>query len=321
MSGPPLSLRIMASAILLVSLLLSSGQSFQLSMMVASKPTTPAFTSKSSVQDDDNGDSQRIRQRINFATLKTGGQNIMDPASMAVSQLTELAIKLRLTEYRDVTCEVYSKPTDVLLRGRVGPVNVKGRLWKSRRGLSCQAIEATLETCELDINRALSRQELILSRPAQGRAMIALTSEDLGHFVTHPRMQPPIYKTSSSSLPIQFLKLGTTIDPKSESVSFRAIHGESEFKVTLQRGPSQHVPAIAHVSSVSNKGDDDIADKISANMSTVLTAFFNEMTFELDGTFLSFSDMMVVEKGGSPTVMLAVAIRVVRLPAPGNRKK
>jgi hypothetical protein len=179
----------------LLVLLVSSSQSFQLSM-VAAKST---FSSKS-VQDSQ-------RQRRNFAAVKTGGN--MDPASMAVSELTELAIKLRLANYRDVNCEVYSKPTDVLLRGRVGPVNVKGSGWKSRRGLSCRAIEATLETCELDINRALSRQELILSRPAQGRAMIALTSEDFEHFITHPRMQPPHLEiskttTSSSSSPIQF---------------------------------------------------------------------------------------------------------------------
>jgi hypothetical protein len=110
------------------------------------------------------------------------------------------------------------------------------------------------------------------------------------------------------------------VDPKSQSVSFRAIHAESEFKVTLQRGASQNVPAIAHVTPVNGHGEEeDIADRICSRMSSVLTSFFNEMTFELDGTFLSFTDMMVVEKR-SPTVMLAVAIRVVRLPGPGRKE-
>ena len=46
---------------------------------------------------------------------------------------------------------------------------------------------------------------------------------------------------------------------------------------------------------------------------------FNEMVFELDGTFLSFKDMMVTPPamGSSPSVMLALNIRVVTFPSPG----
>ena len=41
------------------------------------------------------------------------------------------------------------------------------------------------------------------------------------------------------------------------------------------------------------------------------------MVFELDGTYLSFRDMMVTDKGEAPSVMLALNIKVRKLPSPG----
>ena len=49
----------------------------------------------------------------------------------------------------------------------------------------------------------------------------------------------------------------------------------------------------------------------------VTSKFFNEMVFELDGTFLSFGDMMMTNKGKEPSVMLALSILVRKFPSPG----
>eukprot|EP00545_Synedropsis_sp_CCMP1620_P014775 CAMPEP_0119026048 /NCGR_PEP_ID=MMETSP1176-20130426/34761_1 /TAXON_ID=265551 /ORGANISM="Synedropsis recta cf, Strain CCMP1620" /LENGTH=126 /DNA_ID=CAMNT_0006981693 /DNA_START=19 /DNA_END=395 /DNA_ORIENTATION=+ len=68
-----------------------------------------------------------------------------------ISNLAEMALRLRLTDQTGVKCNVSLTSSDLLLRGRVGPVTVKGRGWASRLGLTCRAIEATVDTCELDV--------------------------------------------------------------------------------------------------------------------------------------------------------------------------
>ena len=42
-----------------------------------------------------------------------------------------------------------------------------------------------------------------------------------------------------------------------------------------------------------------------------------EPVVELDGTFLSFGDMMMTNKGKEPSVMLALSILVRKFPSPG----
>jgi hypothetical protein len=55
----------------------------------------------------------------------------------------------------------------------------------------------------------------------------------------------------------------------------------------------------------------------ATQLTTAISDFFNEMIFELDGTFLTFRDMMVTGKGGDPSVMLALQITVKKFPSPG----
>jgi hypothetical protein len=58
-----------------------------------------------------------------------------------------VALKMRLKDQTDVSCNVNSRSSDLLLGGRVGPVTVKGKGWQSGLGLTCRAIEATVDTC------------------------------------------------------------------------------------------------------------------------------------------------------------------------------
>lgn len=84
-----------------------------------------------------------------------------------ISQLAVAALKLRLRGQDHVSCDVIASSSDVLLRGQVGPVTVKGRGWQSRLGLTCRAIEATVDRCDLDVGRILSHRKLLLTTPGE----------------------------------------------------------------------------------------------------------------------------------------------------------
>lgn len=85
--------------------------------------------------------------------------------SSLISNLAVVALKLRLHDQTHVGCDVTATSSDVLLKGQVGPVTVKGRGWQSRLGLTCRAIEATVDKCNLDVGRILSNKKLVLNTP------------------------------------------------------------------------------------------------------------------------------------------------------------
>ena len=84
-----------------------------------------------------------------------------------ISQLAVVALKLRLKDQNHVSCDVTANSSNLLLRGQVGPVTVKGRGWQSRLGLTCRAIEATVDNCSLDLSRILSSRKLVLTTPGK----------------------------------------------------------------------------------------------------------------------------------------------------------
>ena len=121
--------------------------------------------------------------------------------SSLVSQLAVAALKLRLADQSAVKCDVTADASDLLMRGRVGPVSVRGRGWRSQLGLSCRAIDATVNRCDLDMGVMMSRRKLVLTTP--GEHMIHVGIESLIfrawyfsikiHFLTFP----PPYRTES----------------------------------------------------------------------------------------------------------------------------
>ena len=226
-------------------------------------------------------------------------------SSQLISQLAVLALKLRLKAHTDVSCHVTSRSTDLLLRGRVGPVTVKGKGWQSGLGLTCRAIEATVDRCELDVPKLLADQKLRLLQPALGKAMVALNAQDFGHFLTHPFMKAP-------QGDLIFLRKGTSIDAKSGVVTFHVTKASQPFRCTLQRSENEQRRAFIQVEG-NGENDQAMASEISANLSD----FFNDLVFELDGTYLSFRDMMVTGKGEAPSVMLALSIKVHKFPSAG----
>lgn len=150
--------------------------------------------------------------------------------------------------------------------------------------------------------------------------MVALNDVDFGNFITHPLMQPPgIPDPQYSEQKLIFLKDGATVDPTTNCVNFFGTFLDANWKFTLTRGTNGQ-QAMVSVSPppeqqalLEGYDGDDVAERLSA----ATTKFFNDMVFELDGTFLTFNDMMVTSKGKEPSVMLALEILVRKFPSPG----
>lgn len=251
-----------------------------------------------------------------------GGSGV---TSTLISKLAVVALKLRLAAHTGVKCDVTATSSDLLLKQQVGPVTVKGRGWQSPLGLTCRAIEATVQQCDLDMSAVITRQKLILTTPAKGDAMIAMNGQDFSSFITHPLMKPPQVKddaAAQASPKISFVKDGVKIDTNTGSVIFYLMYDGHKYRCDLRRGPDQSARAIIDVSPSEEFSPADIRDETSRMLTDSISRFFNELVFELDGTFLSFRDMMVTEKGsggdaGGASVMLALDITVRKFPSPG----
>ena len=142
--------------------------------------------------------------------------------------------------------------------------------------------------------------------------MIALNKEDFGNFITHPLMKPP--QVVAGEAPT-FLKENTAINAKEGTVVFFSEFRGHKWRCTLQRFPS--ASGTAKVAATLANPDTDAPRQIEEELTGSLTKFFNDMVYELDGTFLSYRDMMVTDKGSSPSIMLALNILVRKFPSPG----
>jgi hypothetical protein len=233
------------------------------------------------------------------------------------------AIKRRLKEERTVNCDVNFSSSNLLWNGRVGPVTVSGKDWCSYRGLSCRAIEATVEQCELDAKMIISNRKLLLTTPAMGKALVALTAKDFGNFITHPLMKASSsFIDSGAESSIEFHKDGTTIDPTTSEVIFTCTFLGVRWRCSLQRSSITKKATIStcpinEYDATSADNELMVKESSKQTLQEYLERFFNEMVFELDGTYLTYRDMMVTDKGGIPSVMIALNIKVRKLPSPG----
>lgn len=206
-------------------------------------------------------------------------------------------------------------------------MTVKGRGWKSPLGLTCRAIEATVNECSLDMGRVISNQKLVLTTPAEGRAMVALSAADFGNFITHPLMKPPSPPITNGSNDIQnsrlvFQKENVSVDPSTGLVTFYGTYADSQWKFALQRAAGSGERAKIHATLAESGGEHEhergaVVDAMEMSLALTTSKFFNEMVFDLDGTFLSFEDMMLTDKGKDSSVMISLRIKVKKFPSPG----
>jgi len=239
-------------------------------------------------------------------------KNSASPSGL-IAQLAEYALTRRLQAQTSVKCDVNASPTDLLLKGKCGPVKVQGRGWQSRLGLTCRVIEATVDSCELDTAKLLSDQKLRLKNPAKGRSMMALNAEDFSNFINHPLMLPPLVDGAPENA-IQFLNNDVNIDPLTNTVTFYLEFQNVKYKCVLRRGEENNNRAVVDVSYDEDRIESS-EDIVSTKLSSAMSKFFNDMIFDLDGVSLSFRDMMITGKGGEPSLMLSLNILVRKLPS------
>ena len=289
-----------------VCILLCHGiYAFQLSMVASRAPLSGKTMGQNAAS---------IAQRVQPAPKSNS------VTSALISQLAVAALKLRLKTQTHVSCDVSATSSNILLRGQVGPVTVRGRGWGSNLGLTCRVIEATVEQCELDMGRVLSNQKLVLSVPAEGRAMVALNKIDFGNFITHPLMKPPGLANADrdATEKLEFIKEDVSINPKDGTVTFFGKYLDSTWRFTLQRGSDEGKKAVINVAPhyISNGNEID-STAVASELTKVTSNFFNQMVFELDGTYLTFGDMMLTDKGKEDIIMLSLGITVKKFPSPG----
>ena len=152
--------------------------------------------------------------------------------------------------------------------------------------------------------------------------MVALNAVDFGNFITHPLMKPPglpeVAGMDDTSANLQFLKDGVTVDPSAGAVTFFGSYLDEKWLFELRRGNNGQQASInVHPTSLEESAPGYDRTSIAAGLAKTTSKFFNEMVFELDGTFLSFRDMMVTGKGTEPSVMLSLSILVRKFPSPG----
>ncbi len=157
---------------------------------------------------------------------------------------------------------------------------------------------------------------------AEGNAMVALNAIDFGSFITHPLMKPPglpdVLESADKSAELKFLKENVTIDPLAGAVSFFGSYLDENWRFELRRGTNgQQASITVHPADSNTEIEGTNRDSIADGLSGVVSRFFNEMVFELDGTLLSFRDMMVTGKGQEPSVMISLSILVKKFPSPG----
>lgn len=209
-------------------------------------------------------------------------------SSALISQLAVVAIKSRLKSREStVSCDVAFSSSELLLRGRVGPVTVKGSSWKSGLGLTCRRIEANVDQCELNTKRLLQDQKLSLIEPAKGKAMVALNSEDFGNFIVHPLLKPPVINDNNNAVVFVNDKSDPTIvDAEANAVIFFIDYDDKRWKCSLQRSSDEKQRAVVEVKPVLSEASSDASAMTSPCqiLSDSLNSFFNELVFELDGT-------------------------------------
>lgn len=235
--------------------------------------------------------------------------------SSLISNLAIEALKRRLSKEANIECNVNAEPTE-LIKGRIGPVNVKGRRWRSPLGLSCRMIEAEVGNCMINLASAIQNQKLRLTVPARGTAMVSFDATDFGNFLIHPLIIAPSHRHEGKGHKVRFLQGNTIIDAKSSSVTFFIEYLEKSWKCVLTN-PSQSTNAQIQV-FLSN-GRDNISEEeklLEFGLSNTITNFFNNMIIDLSGTYVSFNGMSVNENERvSPTVLIGLNILVKKFPS------
>ena len=270
--------------------------------------------------------------------------------STLISSLAVVALKLRLESQTSVKCTVQSSSKELLLKQSIGPVSVRGKDWSSPLRLTCRVIQADVATCMLDMNSVLKKRKLILLEPAKGTAMIAFNNADFGNFLKHPLLKAQVPSLSSNSSTRtddndndndneeerRFVFQQDRVEIQNEAndgngqVIFYGKCMGQKWECILKQGVEGGNGRTADI-EISHQSDDESDKKLSegeiasieSELTIIVTNFFNQLVFELDGTFLTYKDLKfhATKKSGGgavePNILFALDITVRKFPSPG----
>lgn len=146
--------------------------------------------------------------------------------------------------------------------------------------------------------------------------MIALDATDFGNFLSHPLVHPPkISAPGSSDNNLHFLRDQVSIDAETGTVNFFAMFDGAKYACALRRGHEDENRAVVQVTATGDEVKDMNVESVTTALSEKISEYLNTIVFELDGTYLTFRDMMVTSKGSAPSVMLSMGIQVNKFPS------
>ena len=202
-----------------------------------------------------------------------------DATGALIARVAELALRARLRSASLVEVDVRSNAFEIL-SGRVQGVGVRGTAWRTPLDLSCSALNFDVGATEVDLPAVVSKQRILLKRPATGEAVVSFSGADWASFLAHPLVSDAVTR---AKLPVSFGRDGAKLS--ADAVEFVARWRDSgvEDVIRLSQAPSQPVVGVA-------AGGDD-AD--AAARAAALAEFFGSIKLDLDGCELKFRSMAV----------------------------
>ena len=202
-----------------------------------------------------------------------------DATGALIARVAELALRARLRSASLVEVDVRSNAFEIL-SGRVQGVGVRGTAWRTPLDLSCSALNFDVGATEVDLPAVVSKQRILLKRPATGAAVVSFSGADWASFLAHPLVSDAVTR---AKLPVGFGRDGAKVSADAVEFVARWRDSGAEDVVRLSQAPSQPVVGVA-------AGGDD-AD--AAARAAVLAEFFGSIRLDLDGCELKFRSMAV----------------------------
>ena len=203
-----------------------------------------------------------------------------DATGALIARVAELALRARLRSASLVEVDVRSNAFEIL-SGRVQGVGVRGTAWRTPLDLSCSALNFDVGATEVDLPAVVSKQRILLKRPATGEAVVSFSGSDWASFLAHPLVSDAVTR---AKLPVSFGRDGAKVSADAVEFVARWRDSGAEDVIRLSQAPSQPVVGVA-------AGGNDDAD--AATRAASLAEFFGSIKLDLDGCELKFRSMAV----------------------------
>lgn len=233
--------------------------------------------------------------------------SLMPPApSKLLADAAEFILRRRLKEVITVDVSVDAEPAQ-MLGGAVQGVNIRGNGWCTPLRLSCRSLDLSVGETAIDFAALLSKQQILLKRPALGSADISFSAEDWGCFLVHPRLKDWLAerREATGAPAITFVRAKTRILP-SGAVEFPVKWDGAEMRAEL----SQRQDGSVLVEARPWRATDDTSQELLDAAGAWLADFFATLTVDLDGCELRFRRLSASAPAADTPALLDLALDV-----------